>query len=117
MKRDLLLFTGWMLTGALAMGALGAVFALPVFLLLGALAGGMLALMAGRRDTRRGLPGLLAAAALPLALLTWGNRHGPGEYCAHGACQDGLANPWPFGIAAAVLLALAVALLLRLRRR
>ncbi|MCW2939367.1 MAG: hypothetical protein JWN00_2352, partial [Actinomycetia bacterium] len=78
--------------------------------------------LATRRDTERGLPGLVSSASLPLFLLTYLNRHGPGTYCTTSAdggneCIEGLLAPWPLLAVGLLLLVAGVALFRRLRRR
>ncbi|MCW2939274.1 MAG: hypothetical protein JWN00_2259, partial [Actinomycetia bacterium] len=75
--------------------------------------------LATRRDTERGLPGLVSSASLPLFLLTYLNRHGPGTYCTTSGneCTEGLLAPWPLLAVGLLLLVAGVALFRRLRRR
>ncbi len=118
-RRDWLLFTGWMLTGACYLLALLAVLSIGLFILPIPLAG--TALLATRRGSQRGLPGLISSASLPLFLLTYVNRHGPGTYCTTsatgGSCTEGLLNPWLLLAVGLFLLAAGVTLFLRILRR
>lgn len=118
--RDWLLFTGWLLTGACYLLALLTVLSIGIFILPVAAAGTVV--LATRRDGRRGLPGLVSGASLPLFLLGYLNRHGPGTYCTTSpsggeGCTEGLLNPWPLLALGLLVLAAGVALLLKVRRR
>ncbi|MFJ6837120.1 hypothetical protein [Streptomyces sp. NPDC091209] len=118
-RRDRLLFTGWLLTGACYLLALLTVLSIGIFILPLAVAGTVL--LATRRGTERGLSGLVAGASLPLFLLAYLNRQGPGTYCEHSAggesCTDGLLNPWLLLLGGLLALAAGVALFLKVRRR
>ncbi|MFD8724161.1 hypothetical protein ACFV2H_40945 [Streptomyces sp. NPDC059629] len=118
-RRAWLLFTGWLLTGACYLLALLTVLSVGIFILPIAVAGTFA--LATRPDTHRGLPGLLSGASLPLFLLAYLNRHGPGTYCTTSAggssCTEGLLDPWlllAFGLLA---LGAGPALFLKIRRR
>ncbi len=78
-KRDWLMFTGWLLIGASYLLALLTILSIGIFILPIMVVGTVA--LATRRDTQRGLPGLVSGASLPLFLLTYLNRHGPGTYC------------------------------------
>ncbi|MYS23316.1 hypothetical protein GA0115240_15188 [Streptomyces sp. DvalAA-14] len=117
-RRDWLLFAGWLLAGATYGVALLTALTIGPFILPIPLAGTVV--LATRRDTQRGMPGLLSAVSLPLFLLTYVNRHGPGTYCdvsRNGeTCTGGLLNPWILLAAGLVLFGAGVALFLRNRR-
>ncbi len=70
-----------------------------------------------RSTVDAGLPLALAATS---AWLAWTNRPGPGEVCpaapAIGECRTYM-NPWPFAVAAVVLLLVAVAVEFRRSKR
>lgn len=119
-KRDWLLFAGWLLIGAGYILGLLSILSIGIFILPITMVGTVA--LAMRRDTQRGLPGLVSSASLPLFLLTYLNRHGPGTYCtisAHGGsdCTEGLLAPWPLLAVGLLLLVAGVALFRRLRRR
>jgi len=118
-RRDWLLFTGWLLTGASYLLALLAVLSIGLFILPIPVAGTVV--LATRRGSRRGLPGLVSSASLPLFLLAYLNRHGPGTYCTTsatgGSCTEGLLNPWFLLAAGLLILAAGLTLFLRIRRR
>lgn len=118
-RRTWLLFTGWLLTGACYFLALVTVLSIGIFILPIPVAGTVV--LATRRDTRPGLPGLLSGASLPLFLLAYLNRHGPGTYCTASAggssCTEGLLNPWLLLAAGLLALGAGPALLLAIRRR
>jgi hypothetical protein len=117
-RRDWLLFIGWLLAGACYLLALLTALSVGIFILPVAVAGTLA--LATRRDTQRGLPGLLSGASLPLFLLAYLNRHGPGTYCTTSAtsssCTDGLLDPWLLLAAGLLVLVAGSALFLRLRR-
>jgi hypothetical protein len=100
-------FVAWMLVGALIGLVFAAAFAsLP---LLPFVAAGIILLARGERV--RGASGALVGAALPLLLVAYLNRHGPGEYCTAipggEKCGDEW-SPWPWLIAALLLIAAGV---------
>jgi hypothetical protein len=118
-RGDWLLFTGWLLTGTCYLLALLTVFSIGLFILPLPIVGTVV--LATRRGTQRGLLGLVSSASLPLFLLTYLNRHGPGTYCDNSAggenCTDGLLNPWLLLLGGLLLLAAGVALFHTVRRR
>ncbi|MET8536931.1 hypothetical protein ABZV67_35205 [Streptomyces sp. NPDC005065] len=118
-RRDWLLFTGWLLTGACYLLALITVLSIGIFILPIPVAGTVA--LATRRDAQRGLPGLISSASLPLFLLTYLNRHGPGTYCATSVngstCTEGLLNPWLLLAVGLLVLIAGAALFLKIRRR
>lgn len=119
-KRDRLLFTGWLLVGAGHLLGLLSILSIGIFILPIALAGTVA--LATRRGTQRGLPGLVSSASLPLFLLTYLNRYGPGTHCTvtndgGSACTEGLLNPWPLLAGGLLFLVAGVALFRLLRRR
>ncbi|MBW8795182.1 MAG: hypothetical protein JF597_16755 [Streptomyces sp.] len=118
-RRAWLLFAGWLLTGACYLLALLTVLSIGLFVLPIAVAGTVV--LATRRDGSRGLPGLLSGASLPLFLLAYLNRHGPGTYCTTSAggssCTEGLLDPWPVLAVGLLVLGAGPALLLTIRRR
>jgi hypothetical protein len=119
-KRDWLMFTGWLLIGACYLLGLLSILSIGIFILPITMVGTVA--LATRRDTQRGLPGLVSSASLPLFLLTYLNRHGPGTYCTISAdggsdCTEGLLAPWPLLAVGLLLLVAGVALFRLLRRR
>jgi hypothetical protein len=119
-KRDWLMFTGWLLIGACNLLGLLSILSIGIFILPITVVGTVA--LATRRNTERGLPGLVSSASLPLFLLTYLNRHGPGTYCTTSAdggneCLEGLLAPWPLLAVGLLLLVAGVVLFLRLRRR
>ena len=111
-------FLAWAVVGAL--GSFGLLAALSIGVLFLGAAGGLVALLLSRYPSSvRGLWGLLAGAAVSAGFLAWTNREGPGEVCHVSATETACSeqwNPWPFAIAAVVMLGLGVALFLRSRR-
>ncbi|MFG2451784.1 hypothetical protein [Streptomyces sp. NPDC048512] len=118
-RRDWLLFTGWALTGAAYLLALLSVLTIGLFILPVPLIATIV--LATRHDARRGLPGLVSSASLPLFLLGYLNRHGPGTYCttstSGGSCTDGLLDPRILLAVGVIVLAGGVTLFLVTRRR
>ncbi|MEU3518875.1 hypothetical protein ABZ770_26970 [Streptomyces sp. NPDC006654] len=118
-RRDWLLFTGWFLTGACYLLALFTVLSIGLFILPLALAATIF--LATRRGTGRGTLGLVSSASLPLFLLAYLNRHGPGTYCDNTAggqsCTEGLLSPWFLLLGGVCLLCAGVVLFLTVRRR
>lgn len=78
-QRDWLFFTGWLLTGSGYLLALLTVLSIGVFILPIPLIATVA--LATRRGALRCLPGLVSSASLPLFLLTYLNRDGPGTHC------------------------------------
>lgn len=118
-RRDWLLFTGWLLTGACYLLVLLTVLSIGIFILPLPVAGTLL--LATRRGTDRGLPGLVSSASLPMFLLAYLNRHGPGTYCEHSAAWRELhrrpAQPLAPPSRGLLALAAGVALFLKVHRR
>ncbi|MEU1535034.1 hypothetical protein [Streptomyces fagopyri] len=118
-RRDWLYFTGWLLTGAAYLLALLTVLSIGIFILPIPLIGTVV--LATRRGALRCLPGLVASAGLPLLLLAYLDRNGPGTYCTSSAggqsCTEGLLDPWILLAAGLFVLAAGVALFLKVRRR
>ncbi|MGW2787736.1 hypothetical protein ACWC3X_42260 [Streptomyces populi] len=118
-RRDWLLFTGWLLTGACYLLALISVLSVGVFILPIPVAGTVV--LATRRNTQRGLPGLISSASLPLFLLAYLNRHGPDTYCitsVNGSdCTEDLLDPWLLLAVGLVALTAGAALFLKIQRR
>ncbi|MFJ8009052.1 hypothetical protein [Streptomyces fagopyri] len=118
-RRDWLYFTGWLLTGAAYLLALLTVLSIGIFILPIPLIGTVV--LATRRGALRCLPGLVSSAGLPLLLLAYLNRNGPGTYCTSSAggqsCTEGLLDPWILLAAGLFVLAAGVALFLKVRRR
>ncbi|GAA4615703.1 hypothetical protein GCM10023195_69410 [Actinoallomurus liliacearum] len=119
-KRDWLMFTGWLLIGACYLLGLLSILSIGIFILPFTVVGTVA--LATRRDTQRGLPGLVSSASLPLFLLTYLNRHGPGTHCTTSVnggsdCTEGLLDPWPLLAGGLVFLVAGVALFHLLRRR
>ncbi|MGW4674639.1 hypothetical protein [Streptomyces sp. NPDC004324] len=112
--RDWLFFAGWLLTGSGYLLALLTVLSIGIFVLPVALIA--TAVLVTRRAAPRCMLGLVSSASLPLFLLTYVNRNGPGTYCTTsaggGSCTEGLLDPWillAFGVA---VLAAGIALFL-----
>ncbi|GGP89219.1 hypothetical protein [Streptomyces melanogenes] len=118
--RTWLLFMGWLATGACYVLTLLTVLTIGIYILPITVAATIA--LATRRDTRQGMPGLLSGASLPLFLLAYLNRHGPGTYCTTSAsggdsCTEGLLNPWVLLAVGLLVLSTGPALLLTMRRR
>jgi hypothetical protein len=115
--RDWLMFTGWLLTGACYQLALLSVLSIGIFILPIPVAGTVV--LATRRGSQRGLPGLVSSASLPLFLLGFFNRHGPGTYCTTSpngwTCDEGLLNPWLLLAPGLLFLTAGAALFLKIR--
>ncbi|MFG2477694.1 hypothetical protein [Streptomyces fagopyri] len=118
-KRDWLYFAGWLLTGAGYLLVLLTVLSIGIFILPIPLIGTLA--LATRRGALRGLPGLISSTSLPLFLLAYLNRDGPGTYCTSSAggrsCTEGLLDPWILLAVGLLALAAGVALFLTIRRR
>lgn len=109
-------FIAWIVVGVgFMLAVLGAltigVFVLPV-------AGGLAVLVATRRGSIVGIPGLISGASLPLFYVAFLNRDGPGDICrsfADGgsACTEEWSPlPWLFAGALFLLGGIAVFVLL-----
>ncbi|MGW2647083.1 hypothetical protein ACWC2T_19635 [Streptomyces sp. NPDC001393] len=100
-------FGAWFTVGALASLGVLTVLTIGVFLLPVTLAAAVL--VATRRGSRAGLPGLLSGLGVPLLYVAFLNRGGPGDVCTTTAnsqsCVDEY-NPW-WWLAAGVVLLLA----------
>jgi hypothetical protein len=98
-------FAAWVVLGALIGLVFAAAFAsLP---LLPFIAAGLVFLLA-RGERARGAWGALTGAGLPLLLVAYLNRHGPGEHCTAipgGEQCAGEWSPWPWLVAGLLLIA------------
>lgn len=107
----------WFATGLVL--SLGGVSLPSIGLFLLAL-GAALLVLALVRVRLAGSPFLLLGAALPLLLVAWLHRRGPGEHCwrteSAGGCSEYL-DPWPFLVAGLVLLLVGGALVAAARAR
>jgi hypothetical protein len=107
----------WLVLGVLV----GCGVTVPLWLGTGLFVVAAIIVMARRAELRSTLDaGLPLALAATSAWLAWANRPGPGEVCpalpASGECRT-YSNPWPFAVAAVVLLLVAVAVEFRRSRR
>jgi hypothetical protein len=100
-RRDLLWFGAWAVVGALfgiSVVSFIGVLTFPIALVTAALV--------GRLSSGRGGQGVVSGLGLPLLLIAYLHRYGPGEHCEVTAtshsCEE-LLNPWPWLLAGAVL--------------
>ncbi|MCH5677243.1 hypothetical protein [Streptomyces gilvus] len=110
-------FCAWLAVGALGSLGLVAILSIGVYLLpLALVAAGLLAT---RRGSFAGLPGLLSGLGVPLLYVAFLNRGGPGNVCTttstSQSCVDEY-NPWLW-LAAGVVLLLAGIVLGAVRQR
>ncbi|MER5603847.1 hypothetical protein [Streptomyces sp. NPDC002265] len=111
-------FCGWFVVGAL--GSLGLLTVLTVgpYLLPVAIAAAVL--LAVRRGSSAGLPGLVSGLGVPLLYVAFLNRDGPGNVCTATASGESCVDefdPWPWLAAGTVLFLAGIVLALLLRRR
>ena len=111
----------WLVVGALVSFGFLAGFTIGIpLLLLGVVLAGAGVALTGTRNA--GVTALPAGIGLPLLSIAWLNRDGPGTICTTSAaitsCEEQW-NPWPWMVAAVllVLLSVATALLVRLATR
>lgn len=107
-------FVGWCLAGAA--GGLGVLSILTVgpFVLLATLF--LSAWLLWRFSFGWAMGGLLSGAALPLLYVAWLNRDGPGQVCTRTATSETCGDewtPWPFVMAAVLLVVAGVVVLTR----
>ncbi|MFB7334286.1 hypothetical protein ACFC00_21970 [Streptomyces adustus] len=111
-------FCVWFVVGAL--GSLGLLTALTIglYLLPGAVAAA--ALLAVRRGSSAGLPGLVSGLGVPLLYVAFLNRGGPGNVCTATAsgqsCVDEF-DPWPWLAVGTALFLAGIVLAALLRHR
>ncbi|MET9908710.1 hypothetical protein ABZZ74_18160 [Streptomyces sp. NPDC006476] len=110
-------FCAWFVVGALGSLALLAILTIGVYLLpLALLTAGLLAT---RRGSSAGLPGLVSGLGVPLLYVAFLNRGGPGNVCTttstSQSCVDEY-NPWVW-LAAGVIFLLAGIVLGAVRQR
>ncbi len=74
--------------------------------------------LARRNPAPRFMTGVLSGVGVPLLVLAFQNRRGPGMECAAGRCEH-LFSPWPWLVAGVlfVLLGVAAHVLATIRRR
>ncbi|MFE2582148.1 hypothetical protein [Streptomyces sp. NPDC059378] len=111
-------FCVWFVVGALGSLGLLTVLTVGLYLLPVAVAAG--ALLAVRRGSSAGLPGLVSGLGVPLLYVAFLNRDGPGNVCTTTAsgqsCVDEF-DPWPWLAAGTVLFLAGIVLAVLLRRR
>jgi len=103
-------FPAWLLVGAAFATSVVTVYGvvlLPFVIIL-------IVLLSLVRDARRGYPGFIAGAGVPLLYVAWLNRRGPGNICTRYArggqsCVEQM-TPWPWFILGAGLLAAGILL-------
>ena len=110
-------FLGWCVAGLA--GCFGVLSLLTVgpFVLLGTLL--LCAWLLWRFNFGWAMGGLLTGAALPLLYVAWLNRDGPGEVCTSTATSQACTDewsPWPFVVAALVLVLAGLLVFARGRR-
>ena len=104
-----------MIGAAYAFGLLGAlsigIFVLPCALL-------ATFYLARRNPAARFMTGMLSGLGVPMLILAFQNRRGPGTVCDAGVCEHHF-SPWPWLIAGLlfVLLGVAAYVLVSIRRR
>jgi hypothetical protein len=108
-------FLGWLVVGLLAAGGLAAAFT-SWWLAAGPVGLALAALLVWRTGWRREIWAVLCGVALPLLVVAWLNRAGPGEVCTvrgdASACVTAW-SPWPWAVAGAVVLMAGLVLALR----
>jgi hypothetical protein len=112
-------FVAWIFVGVGFMFALLGAMTIGVFVL--PVAGGLAALVATRRGSIVGIPGLISGASLPLFYVAYLNRDGPGNVCrsfADGgsACTEEW-SPLPWLFVGVVLLLGGVAVFVSVNRK
>ena len=93
-------FWAWALVGAVLMAGLDVVVLLP-------LAGALALAVARLAGMGRPVAGIGAGAGLPLILVAYLNRQGPGSVCTAHGC-DSYLDPWPWFAAGVALVAISV---------
>ena len=109
-------FVGWCLAGAAACFGVISLLTIGPFILLGTLF--LCAWLLSRFNFGWAMGGLLTGAAVPVVYVAWLNRDGPGEVCTHTATSTSCDNewsPWPFLVAAVVLVVAGILVFLRRR--
>jgi hypothetical protein len=98
-------FTGWLAVGAGAVLAMLAALTIGVFILPLCIVATVV--LATRRGSSQGFPGLVSGLSLPLFYVAYLNRDGPGTICTRSvssvSCTDEW-SPWPWFAVGAVLL-------------
>ena len=88
-QRPWLLFVGWTLAGLMWAFSLASLAFIGVFNLLTLpLTGAVTWLLAQRKGSQRGLPGLFATASLPFFYIAYLNRQGPGYVIIHSGTSE-----------------------------
>jgi hypothetical protein len=117
-KLPWLWFTAWLLVGASFAVSLIGIMSIGLFVLPIPVVATLL--LARRRQTTTGLPGLISGLAVPLLYVAYLNRAGPGTICAAVAggqeCTDEW-SPWPWLAAGVILLVVGIAAFVGRRRR
>jgi hypothetical protein len=111
-------FAGWCVVGAALALAILTLLTIGPFVLLLSLV--VIGFMLWRVDFGWAMAGMISGAGLPVLVVAWLNRGGPGEVCTRTAtevsCSDQW-NPWPFVVVAALLLVGGVVVFARNRGR
>lgn len=110
-------FMAWFpIGGAYVFGLLGAA-SIGVLILFPAIV--VTAALAGRNGATQGIPGLVAGFGVALLFVAYLNRDGPGDICTVAARSTACGqewSPWPWLIAAVVLLAVGFGWFITRRR-
>ena len=112
-------FVAWIVVGVGFMFALLGAMTIGVFVL--PIAGGLAVLVATRRGSIVGIPGLISGLSLPLFYVAYLNRDGPGDICrsfADGgsACTEEW-SPWPWLFVGALFLLGGIAVFVQVNRK
>ena len=107
-------FLGWCAVGAALGLAVLTLLTIGPFVLLVTLM--LIGFMLWRVDFGWAMAGMISGAGLPVLVVAWLNRDGPGEVCTRSAtelqCQDEW-SPWPFLVAGVLLIVVGGAVFAR----
>ena len=112
---------GWFLAwfGAGALVALAFLGALTIGIFVMPIAGALIVLLATRRNAFNGVAGLISGLGLPILLVAYFNREGPGNICTVTATSTSCTeewSPWPWLLIGVAVVIVGVVVFVRSAR-
>ena len=110
-------FLAWFGAGALVASAFLGALTIGIFVL--PIAGALIVLLATRRNAFNGVAGLISGLGLPILLVAYFNREGPGNICNITATSTSCTeewSPWPWLLIGVAVVVVGVVVFVRSAR-